>query len=452
MDGNTLTAEFVSKVRYQALPAEAQHAAKICFMDGLAATLSGALTRISEITAEYAAQAWPGDDATILLGGRRSTAAGAAFANAYSGNGLDIDDVAPHTRGHPGAQIIPTALAVGEKMGASGQDTLAGIVAGYEVALRAGRCWHHHHEKWYQSCGSWGSMANAAVAARLMGLDCERTVQTLGIAEYHAPNLPMMRDIDHPAMVKHGIGWAAMTGVMSAEMAQKGFTGIPSLLGFPEYDAWVSDIGQRYLIETGVGFKRYAACGWGHPAHFAAHQLVRENGIAVGDIDRIRVEGYHETTRLWIRHPVTEEEAQFSVAWPMAALLIDGEIGPDQMLPRRYGDPAVLDLADRIELIESPEIDRMFRPMFNVEDDPDSAACASVEIVLKDGRRFASGLVRADEGPYAPFSDREMEQKFRHYVGYVLDGPRLDELVNMVWHVDELPDIRELVAFVVARG
>jgi 2-methylcitrate dehydratase PrpD len=452
MDGNRLIGEFVANVRFEALPAEAQHAGKLCFMDSLAATISGALVRISEITAGYAAQAWPGDEATIMLGGRRSTAAGAAFANACSGNGLDIDDVGRYTRGHPGAQLIPVALAVGEKVGAAGKDILAAVVMGYEVAMRAGRCWHHHHENFFQSCGSWGSLANAAVAARLLGLDCERTVQALGIAEYYAPNAPMMRDIDHPAMVKHGIGWGAMTGVTSAELAQRGFTGIPSLLGFPEYEQWVSDIGQRYLIVNGVYFKRYAACGWGHPAHFAAHKLVRENGIAVGDIARIRVEGYHETTRLWIKHPATEEEAQFSVAWPMAALLIDGAIGPDQMLPRRYDDPDVLALADKIELVESLEINNLYRSLVEGRDDPQAANAAAVEIVLKDGRRFYSGLTRIEEGPYAPFSDQEMEAKFRRFVGYVLERPRVNELVDMLWRLDELPDIRTLADLIATRG
>ena len=63
-----------------------------------------------------------------------------------------------------------------------------------------------------------------------MGLDQETIKNALGIAEYHAPNLPMMRDIDHPSMVKHGIGWGAMNGIVSAQLAERGFTGVPSIL------------------------------------------------------------------------------------------------------------------------------------------------------------------------------------------------------------------------------
>ncbi len=98
------------------------------------------------------------------------------------------------------------------------------MVVGYEVAHRMGRCWHDDHEV-YQACGSWGSVASAAAAANLMELTKDQAWHALGISDYQAPNLPMMRDIDNPAMVKHGIHWGSMTGVVSAEMAARGFTG-----------------------------------------------------------------------------------------------------------------------------------------------------------------------------------------------------------------------------------
>ena len=131
------------------------------------------------------------------------------------------------------------------------------MVVGYEVAHRIGRCWHASRDV-YQACGSWGSVACAAVAAHLMRLTPEQAGHALGIAEYHAGNLPMMRDVDDPGMVKHGIGWGAMTGVTAAGLAARGYTGIPTLLAFPEYQEWVerhrpelSD-GRRGRLEAGA--------------------------------------------------------------------------------------------------------------------------------------------------------------------------------------------------------
>ena len=227
----------------------------MCFADSLGATLAGTLTRVSRISADYAAEAWGGDQATILrhepgrgLHGLRASMAGAAFANANAANGLDLDDSARYAYGHAGAQIFPTALAVAEALDRTGAELLTALVVGYEVAHRIGRCWHASRDV-YQACGSWGSVACAAVAAHLMRLTPEQAGHALGIAEYHAGNLPMMRDVDDPGMVKHGIGWGAMTGVTAAGLAARGYTGIPTLLALPG----IPGMGLRHRPELSDG-------------------------------------------------------------------------------------------------------------------------------------------------------------------------------------------------------
>lgn len=181
--------------------------------DDLGATLSGTLPRISGIATDYAVETWPGDQATILLHDRRVSAIGAAFAN-----GLDIDHCAQYTKGHPGAQIFPVALA-GREIGAGGAEMMAARVVGHELGHRTARRWHDHHTV-YQACGSWGSVACAAVAANLLGLSEDELENALGIGEYHAPNLPMMREIDTPTMVKYGIGWGTVTGITAGELGR----------------------------------------------------------------------------------------------------------------------------------------------------------------------------------------------------------------------------------------
>jgi 2-methylcitrate dehydratase PrpD len=253
-DGNDLVARFISEVLWDSLPAAAQRKVRLALLDALGATLVGAQTPVSRISSDYAVDTWPGDEATILLHGHSASAIGAAFANGYAANGIDIDDCALYTRGHPGAQILPTALALSEKLSLGGPEMMTAMVVGYEAAHRTARIWHDHHTV-YQACGSWGSVACAAVACHLMQLPPEQTKHALGIAEYHAPNLPMMRDIDHPTMVKHGIGWGAMNGIISAQLAQRGFRGIPSILSSESYSHWVRDIGHQYIMVNGVTFR-----------------------------------------------------------------------------------------------------------------------------------------------------------------------------------------------------
>jgi len=445
-DGNGLVAEFIAGIGWGELPPVVRRKAQMALLDTLGATLAGTMTPVSRVAAGYAVETWPGTEATILRGGRRaslrSLAVGAAFANGYAANGIDIDDCARYTKGHPGAQIFPTALALAESLGLGGAEMLTGLVVGYEVAHRAARIWHATHDV-YQACGSWGSVACAAVAAHLMGLTVEETTHALGIAEYHAPNLPMMRDIDHPAMVKHGIGWGAMTGIVAAQLASRGFTGIPSLFGFEEHQDWVSDVGRNYIMVDGIAWKRYACCAWVHAALKGAGQLMEAHGFAAEEISHVRVEMFHEAFCLGAKLPTTTEEAQFNVAWPLAALLVDGEVGPDQMLEHAFGNPRIRALAERIDVVETEELNELHR--LAARGDPRGRYASRVTIDLRDGRALHSGLVEGEINyPQRCWDEQGLGKKFRWLARHVLDEARVERIIDMVWHFEDVSNVREL--------
>lgn len=436
MDAIQKTTEFIRDIRWDDLPEGARRRARLCLLDGLGVTLAGTLTGISQIAADYAAASWRGDTSTIFLHRKKASAAGAAFANACAGNALDLDDDAIYTRGHPGAQLIPAAFAVAEKEGADGRTLLEALAVGYEVAIRAGRCWHDHHQV-YQSCGSWGSLACAAAAAHLMRLGCDEIKNALGIAEYHAPNAPMMRDIKNPSMAKHAIGWGAMNGVTSAELASLGYTGIPCILGMDKYREWVMDIGEKYWMTDWVYYKEWASCAWGHAACVAALGLKKKHGFSVNDISHIRVRTFEEATMLHQGLPATTEEAQFSVKWPLACLLIDGKLGPEQILERRLKDPGICALVEKIEVVLDPAVDRMYKEA----KETDLVMHSAVEITLKDGRHFDSGIVERGADRY---DEDFLVQKFRELVAHVLPPATVEQLVEMLSDFENLPDVRRL--------
>ena len=446
MNGNEMVVGFVTESTWEALPLEVQRMARMALLDALGATLVGTLTPVSRIAAEYAEVTWPGGEATIVLHGKRASAIGAALANGYAANGVDIDDCAIYTKGHPGAQIFPTALALAESLGLGGAEMLTAMVVGYEVAHRAARIWHATHEV-YQACGSWGSVACAAIAAHLLRLSPEQTYHALGIADYHAPNLPMMRDIDHPTMVKHGIGWGAMTGITAAQLAARGFTGIPSLFGFEEYRDWVTGIGQQYIMAEGLAWKEYSCCAWDHAAMRGAEQLVAAHEFRAEDIAGVYVEAPHTTVRLGTELPGTTEEAQFSFAWPLAALLVDGEVGPAQILEHRFDDPEICELARRIEVVETDELEELYE--LSELGDPRGRYAAKVTITLKDGRAFESGMVEGSINyPQQGWDEGRLEDKFRWLAGHVLYGTRIDELVGVMWRFEQMADVRKLAGLI----
>jgi len=439
-------AGFITRTRWEDLPEPVQRQARMCLLDSLGATLAGTLAPVSRIAADCAIELWPGEGATILLRGRRAGVAGAAFANGCAANGLDIDDCGLYTKGHPGAQIFPAALAVAEQLGLSGGRMLTAMVIGYEVAFRTARCWHTRQSV-YQACGSWGSVACAAVAANLMSLTPAQTLHALGIAEYHAPNLPMMRDVDHPAMVKHGIGWGAATGITAATLAAHGYTGTHTILGEERFRDWVADIGQEYLVVGGVAWKPYACCAWAHAALNGAEMLVREHAIHVEEIAHIRLECFHEAVRLGTALPTSTEEAQFSMAWPLAAFLVDGEVGPVQILEPRLRDEQVRALAARVELLESERLNDLARRL--VAGDPQGKLATVVTITLRDGRTFCSGETESGiRYPPPGWDEPRLKAKFRWLVGHVLDRERVEALLDLVSRFEHLPDVRQLTQMV----
>jgi 2-methylcitrate dehydratase PrpD len=395
---------------------------------------------------------WTGDQATVFrhqpgrgLHTLHATMAGAAFANGNAANGIDIDDSARYAFGHAGAQLFPTALAVAETLSRSGAQLLTALVVGYVVAHRIGRCWHASRDV-YQACGSWGSVACAAAASHLMGLPAGQAGHALGIADYHAGNLPMMRDVADPAMVKHGIGWAAMSGVVAAGLAAYGYTGIPSLLALDEYQDWARDIGQNYLMVEGVAWKaeRYACCGWAHAGVEGARRLVQEHQIRLDDIADILVEGCHGTASLFAGLPTTTEEAQFSQSWPLAAMLVDGEVGPAQTLEARLQDPKIRSVAKKVRVVETAEMERLCQ-LFE-QGDPAGRFASKVTMTLQDGGVLHSGFV--DGGlrfPQPGWDEARMSAKFRWLAEFVVDKPRIEPLLRVLWQFEQVPDVRQFV-------
>jgi 2-methylcitrate dehydratase PrpD len=97
------------------------------------------------------------------------------------------------------------------------------------------------------------------------------------------------------------------------------------------------------------------------------------------------VRTFAAATALTLKPPANSEEAQYNLAFPLAMALIDGAVGPAQVLPPRIFDRDILDLAGRMEV----EVTQEFKALFPAK------AVATVEITTRDGRRFDSGRFRA---------------------------------------------------------
>jgi 2-methylcitrate dehydratase PrpD len=437
-----LMTAFIADAEWSSLPQAVKEKASLCLIDDLGAVLAGLAAPVSRIGAEYAAAQMSGQQATVVATGALASASGAAFANGCAANAVDIDDCGIYTWGHPGAALLPAALAVAEAEHRSGAELLTALVVGYEVAFRAARCFHHHHRV-YRACASWGAVACAAAASHLMHLPLAQIRHALGVAEYFSPYVPMMRGVAEPSMVKHGIGWGAMTGVAAADLASRGFTGVSSIMQDDVYAPWLADIGQAYLLPHGITWKEYSCCAWAHPALLATSEILAEHEFVADDVERVVVTTFEEAWSLGGRVPRSSEEAQFSVAWPVAALIADGEVGPEQVVGRIH-DAAVRDLAARVEVVESPELTQLYQ--LAEAGDPEGKSAAVVAIDLSDGRRLVSRLADHILYPESPWGWEEVVRKFHWVTRGALAPGDADRIVSFVRELPNEVDAGALAA------
>jgi 2-methylcitrate dehydratase PrpD len=253
----------------------------------------------------------------------------------------------------------------------------------------------------------------------LLGLSGDALVHALGIAEYHGALAPIMRCVEHPGMVKDGIGWGAAAGVAAAQLAAGGFTGLPSV--FDVHPETVSDFDRGYKVLE-LYFKPHACCRWAQPAIEAIERIRERHRVDARTVRAVRLLTFEAATRLGPVLPATTEEAQYSLAWPVAAALVDGRVGPEQVAPVRLADPRIRDLAQRVAAAVSPDLDRRF---------PAETLC-DVELTMSDGTVLRSGVCGARGDPAEPLSPDELRDKFRRLAEPVVGAERTERVAHAV--------------------
>ena len=394
--------EFVVGITWQQVPPEVRRRLGMLCLDASVAARAGTRLRSARIITDYVAAAMRGDEATCLLDGNRVSAPGAALANGTVMNAVDYDDGHSLAKGHPGAVIIPAALAMAESTGASHEEFLLAIVIGYEVGLRAAIA---QHDRWplFHSSGTWGAVGAAAASARLLKLAPEQVDAAIGLAEYHAPVDLIMRAVAEPTMAKDAMGWGAHVGVTSAQLAAAGFTAHRSEFVSDRLRSEVADLGSEWqLMNTYV--KPFPCCRWVHPALAGAEQVLRRFGLErldPAEVTSVRVRTFQAAADLARMVPSTSEEAQFNLVWPLAAYLTTGGFGLGS-ITNELGNPVIARMAGLVEIVVDPDLDAGFPAVRR----------SGLTVTLADGRTVDSGLCSAAGNAEDPSWEAVVRGKF----------------------------------------
>lgn len=373
---------------------------------------AGAIAREAALRLYNAAE--PGDQAPMLFDGRRCSRAGAAFAAATQIDNLDAHDGYNPTKGHIGVAAVPSliAMAYGND-DVSGRDALATLVAGYEIAGRAGIALHASVAD-YHTSGAWNALGVATIAARLRGLASETLRHAWGIAEYHGPRSQMMREIANPTMLHDGSGMGALVGISSVTLAEAGFTGAPAVtVEAATNEGYWADLGQFWQVDHQY-IKPYPVCRWAHPAIDAVRELRQTHGFAAQEIARIDIRSFDHAVKLFDGIPDTTSQAQYSLAFAVAVMAAHGAISLKDISGPGLSDPTVSALVARTQAM----VDQRHEARFP------EGRWADVTVTLTDGRSMLSGDTHARGGPERPFSKADVCNKFMEYAEPVIGTHR----------------------------
>ena len=445
-------AERIGAIRYDSLPAEAVHWAKMATLDTVGVTLAGAAEPCAQIVERVLATGATGSNGECLIFGtdRRTAPLDAALINGTAAHALDFDDVSNSLGGHPSAPILPALFALAETLDCTGRDFIAAYVAGFETETRLGRGVHfHHYEKGWHPTATLGVFGATAACCHLLDLGTARTAQALAIAASLASGIKA----NFGTMTKPlHVGHTARNGLFAALLARDGFSANPAALehkqgfllvfngvGTFDAEAILKDWGQPYdIVRPGLAVKQHPCCGSTHPAIDALLLLRQEREIRPERV--IRIDSWTHPRRLAHTDrpdPQSGLDAKFSVQYCLARALLQGRIRLDDFEGEAFRDPETRALMRRVHAAPHPE----------TTEGGGEPLGAEVRVTLEDGKVLAKRVGAAlGRGPDNPLPADALSQKFADCAIRALSPAQVERLQRVFSQLEEAGSLRAVVA------
>jgi 2-methylcitrate dehydratase PrpD len=413
-------AEYVHDLSFADLPDEVVHQAKRVTLDSLGTILMGLRKQEAQPVKSFLKGLGAKPECTVARAGLKTTCSWAAFANASYAQVHDCNDghrdsAALGGSAHPGRTVIPTALAVAEKLGSSGRDVITSTVIGYDVATRI---------RGIAKRPPSATQSSAAVAAHLMGLEQE-----------------FPESLTYDTNFLH-CGYEAKTGVEAAWLAAEGFNGPPMgddrklSTRFRE-----RGLGREYEIMD-VYMKPWPTCRMTHGAVEAVLALREEAKIVPEDVEEIQVQQL--THGMYITESPVDVDSyyktcQFNLPYIAAVALIDGKVTEAQFTRERIADKAVHDLAKKIKVKPDEDLDAIY---------PDQYRPTTIEVKTKKGEVIKKVVQNPYGDPRNTLDDDALYEKFRLWAGPSLTEEQARDIRDVVWRLDKLSSLSELMELI----
>jgi 2-methylcitrate dehydratase PrpD len=363
----------------------------------------------------------------------------AAMANGIAAHVLDFDDTHTDSIVHGSAIIAPVAMALGEARNASGEDLVCAFVAGWEAAARVGLASRGtFHKRGFHTTSIAGIFGAVTAAARLLGLDTERTAHAIGLAGSQASGINEYLSNGSSAKSVH-TGWSAHAGILAATLAQAGMTGPMSVFEgrdgilrayglADECDVAALDAGLGTRWETTrISIKPYPCCHFAHGFVDCVGALLQK-GVAAADIRALHCV-VPEIELPLICEPFTEKlqpatpyAAKFSLPFLLAARIADGRIDHRTFEAANLARKDLLELAARVTYRVAAPGETPFPRTFP----------GWVEATLADGSTRIERLDVNRGHPDNPLTLEQVAAKFRDNGAEVLGDAGVERVVSLV--------------------
>jgi 2-methylcitrate dehydratase PrpD len=445
---------YIAAARYEDLPERVVEATKKSILDTLAVVIAGSTDEYIPELARLAKE-WGGrEECTIPLYQLKVPAPTAAFVNCAMARARDLDEVHQKGGGHLGANVVPSAFAISEYSkrikgkAIHGKDFILAVAMGADLICRISLSSEPPciFKGWNSE--TWGSMAVAVTAAKLLAFDQAKIHAAMGISYLRlSGNSQVYDEGPHAARLQNG--FAGQGGVLSALMADQGITGPKEILEgkfgvFPLYlrggysaEFFRSGLGKRFEGANAT-LKRYPVVATAAPAIYACIELANKNNISAESVKKITISsskfiidsfGTEEK-----RYPKTSHDAQFSLYYGPAVGLLKKRLWLDDFTDEAIRRPEVLKLCQLIELVIDPKKDAL-KVLLPPTD---------IEIETKEGRKYDMRVEVMPGHPDNPLSWADVMDKFKDCVPWSarpFSEQEIAEISQCVQHLETLEDV-----------
>lgn len=440
-------ATWVAGLRSGDVPAEVRERIRDSVRDAIGCALFGSTLPWSHVLRD-AAQAWSSDGTLAVWGtAMRLPPLEASLANGAALHGFELDDYNEVASIHGSSAMLPAVLAVAElRPPISGSTLITSLAAGWEVGSRVSRMMGADllARGWHAPTIS-GTVAAATAAGRMLSLSPERLTHCIAFGVLQASGLLA---IQHEGMGKRFYaGRAAQSGLMAALLAEKGYEGPSAVLEHPiggfaptfaqgapfSLSELTDGLGERFAAQR-IIFKLHSCCGSTHAAIDSLTDLMRQDRrISAGSIHEIEVRlgraSFNHVGASY--HPTDVTTAQFSVAYALAVLLLEGAVFVDQFREGLLADPRVLEITSRVRCVWDPAIDAR---------GIDARNAARIEVRLRDGTQV-SAESDAGRGTWSrPATETELVAKYRDLARRALPEGRVEQLASTISDIERSSD------------